>query len=65
MDARGFAMFLKEKLLEKAEDYDEILYSVSYSSMEEGTRIAGIRTTLVSIADSLGDLVSQYQEGNI
>jgi len=64
MDARDFAVFLQKKLAEKSSDYDEILLSASYKNMEEGNRIAGIRTTLVSIANSIGDLLKEFYERN-
>jgi len=64
MDARDFAIFVQKKLVEKSTDYDEILLSASYKNMEEGNRIAGIRTTLVSIANSIGDLLKEFYERN-
>jgi hypothetical protein len=64
MDARDFAGFLRKKMQEKADSYNEILYSVSFTTMEEGARLAGIRTTLVSISNSLGDLLKEFYERN-
>jgi hypothetical protein len=60
MDARDFAVFLKQKLLEKADSYNEILCSVSYESLEQGNRLAGIRTTLVGLANSMSDLLKEF-----
>lgn len=64
MDVRDFATFLKERLLEKADEFNEVLYSVSYGSLEEGQRIAGRRETLVSVANSIGSLIKEFYERN-
>lgn len=64
MDAREFALFLKKKLLDAADGYNEILYSMSYKTMEEGSRIAGNRETLVSIADSIEGLLKEFHKRN-
>ncbi len=64
MDARSFATFLREKLIKNSYDYDEILLSATYETLEQGRRIAGIRSTLVAIADSLDDLLKEFHERN-
>jgi hypothetical protein len=55
-----FALFIKRKLIEKASEYDETLFSVSYKNMEEGKYISGVRSTLLSIADYVTESVKEY-----
>jgi hypothetical protein len=45
METVEFAIFLREKLLEEASQYDNILFSLLYENMEKGNRIAGRRET--------------------
>ena len=61
MDARVFSFFLKDKLEEKVKDYDRILCSVSYKTIEEGQRLAGNREMLVCIINSIDGLVKTYE----
>lgn len=62
MDLKIFANFLKKQLLDKADSYNEILYSLKYDTMAEGSRIAGQRETLVSIANSLENLIKEFHD---
>lgn len=62
MDTREFIIFVRKKLLEESSKYDEILYSLSYDTMEKGNRIAGRRETLISIADSMQDLLKEFYD---
>lgn len=68
MDTRSispsnFALFIKEKLIKEASKYDDALFSVSYKTMEEGKYMAGVRATLLSIADYVTESVKDYYEG--
>jgi hypothetical protein len=62
MDSKIFANFLKKRLLEEADGYNEILYSLTYRTLEEGHRTAGRRETLVAIADSLENLLKEFYD---
>lgn len=64
MDLREFSQFLRNKLLKEADEYNDSLFSVSYKSMEEGKYMAGKRLALVSIANSMGDLLKEFCERN-
>lgn len=64
MDPKSFAFFLREKLLDKVKDCDDILCSVSYSKIEDGTRLAGSRMTLSSLADSMEVLLQEFYKRN-
>jgi hypothetical protein len=62
VDSVSFARFLKAKLLEKTEDYNKLLYSVSYRNMEEVSRLSIIITTLAGIADSIDDVLKEFHK---
>jgi hypothetical protein len=62
VDSVSFARFLKAKLIEKTEDYNKILYSVSYRDMQEVSRLSIIITTLASIADSIDDVLKEFHK---
>lgn len=64
MDLREFSYFIRNKLLEEANTYNDSLFSVSYKNMEEGKYMAGKRLALVSIANSMGDLLNEFCERN-
>jgi len=64
MDSRSFALFLIEKLTDKVKDCDRILCSVSYSKIEDGTRLAGSRTTLASLIDAMDGLLTEFYKRN-
>lgn len=64
MDLREFALFLKNKILEKANTYNEELFAVSYKNLEDGKYIAGQRLALVAIANSMGNLLKEFCERN-
>lgn len=60
MDANEFAVFLKGKLLEIAKEFDDVLLSVNYPNLESANRLAGKREALISIADSIGNLLNEF-----
>jgi hypothetical protein len=55
-----FAVFLNEKLLEYAADYDTPLLSVAYSDLGEARKGAAIRFTYLKIAELLPSLVKDF-----
>ena len=60
MNASEFAVFLKEKLLKDAKEFDEILLSLNYSTLENAHRLAGRRESLLTISNSMGALLKEF-----
>lgn len=60
MDSRSFGNFLKEKLRSSAKQYEESLLLVNYKTMEEAKRIGGIREALIGIANSIDNLLEDF-----
>ena len=61
MSAHIFSTYLKDKLQETVEQYNGILCSASYKTMEEGQRLAGRREMLISLIQNLDDLVNKFE----
>jgi hypothetical protein len=60
MDAKSFASFLKETLINEAKKYEGNLLSVNFDNITDAKRCGGIRDTLVGVANSLDGVIADF-----
>lgn len=62
MDAKSFANYFKNVLINESKKYEGNLLSVSYDNIADAKRVSGIRDTLVGIAGSVDGVVAEFYD---
>lgn len=62
MDARSFANYFKNILLNESKKYEGALLSVSYDNIADAKRTSGIRDTFVGVANSIDSAVTDFYD---